>query len=114
VTEAASVREALDLLRKYEISQLPVTRGADVVGAINDVGVMQAVFDHADLLHKPVSEVMGRPFPMLETDVEVDRAYKLLTLSNSAIIASENGRPVGVLTRQDIISFLSASSASAT
>jgi len=111
VTETAVVREALDLLRKYEISQLPVTRGNDVVGSINDVGVMQAVFDHADLLHKPVSEVMGRPFPMLETAVEVDRAYKLLTLSNAAIIATEMGRPVGVLTRQDIISFLSASSA---
>jgi predicted transcriptional regulator len=48
---------------------------------------------------------------MLETAVEVDRAYKLLTLSNAAIIATEMGRPVGVLTRQDIISFLSASSA---
>jgi cystathionine beta-synthase len=89
-----------------------VTRGSDVVGSINDVGVMQAVFDHADLLHKPVSEVMGRPFPMLETDVEVGRAYKLLTLSNSAIVATEGGKPVGVLTRQDIISFLSASSSS--
>jgi cystathionine beta-synthase len=111
VAETAAVREALDLLRKYEISQLPVTRGNDVVGSINDVGVMQAVFDHADLLHKPVSEVMGRPFPSLETDVEVDRAYKLLTLSNSAIVATEGGKPVGVLTRQDIISFLSASSA---
>jgi cystathionine beta-synthase len=111
VTETAVVREALDLLRTYEISQIPVTRGDEVVGSINDVGVMQAVFDHADLLHKPVSEVMGRPFPMLETDAAVDRAYKLLTLSNSAIVATEGGKPVGVLTRQDIISFLSASSA---
>ncbi len=114
VAETAAVREALDLLRKYEISQIPVTRGNEVVGSINDVGVMQAVFDQADLLHKPVSEVMGRPFPILEGDVEVDRAYKLLTLSNSAIMVTDGGRPVGVLTRQDIISFLSASSASTT
>ena len=114
VTETAVVREALDLLRTYEISQIPVTRGDEVVGSINDVGVMQAVFDQSDLLHKPVSEVMGRPFPMLETDVEVDRAYKLLTLSNAAIVATEGGKPVGVLTRQDIITFLSSSSENAT
>jgi cystathionine beta-synthase len=108
VTETAVVRDALDLLRRYEISQLPVMRGKEVVGSINDVAVMQAVFDHADIMHKPVSEVMGRPFPMLDRDAEVDRAYKLLTLANHAIVITDGGEPVGVVTRQDVISFLSA------
>jgi cystathionine beta-synthase len=108
VTETAVVRDALDLLRRYEISQLPVMRGKDVVGSINDVAVMQAVFDHADIMHKPVSDVMGRPFPMLDRDAEVDRAYKLLTLANPAIVVTDGGEPVGVVTRQDVISFLSA------
>jgi cystathionine beta-synthase len=108
VTENQAVKEALDLLRRYEISQLPVTRGQEVVGSINDVAVMQAVFDHSDIVHKPVSEVMGRAFPTLEYDTEVERAYKLLTMANSAIVVTEGGKPVGVVTRQDIISFLSA------
>jgi cystathionine beta-synthase len=103
------VRNALDLLRRYEISQLPVLHGNEIVGSINDVAVMQAVFDRSDLLHKSVRAVMGRPFPALETTVEIDRAYKLLTLANAAILATEAGRPMGVLTRQDIISYLSAS-----
>lgn len=103
------VRDALDKLRSYEISQLPVVRGDAIVGSVNDVGIMQAVFDRADLLHKPVREVMGRPFPTLETDAEIDRAYKLLTLANSAILVMDAGRPAGVVTRQDIISYLSAS-----
>jgi cystathionine beta-synthase len=108
VTENQAVKEALDLLRRYEISQLPVTRGQEVVGSINDVAVMQAVFDHADIVHKPVGEVMGRPFPTLEHDTEVERAYKLLTMANSAIVVTDGGKPVGVVTRQDIISFLSS------
>jgi cystathionine beta-synthase len=108
-----SVREALDLLRRYEISQLPVMRGADIVGAINDVGVMQAVFDQADIMHQPVSAVMGRPFPALDASAEIDRAYKLLTLANPAIIVMENGAPLGVLARQDIIGFLSERSSEA-
>jgi cystathionine beta-synthase len=103
------VKNALDLLRRYEISQLPVLHGNEIVGSINDVAVMQAVFDRSDLLHKSVRAVMGRPFPALETTVEIDRAYKLLTLANAAILATEAGRPMGVLTRQDIISYLSAS-----
>jgi len=108
VTEQTAVKEALDLLRRYQISQLPVVRGHEVVGSINDVAVMQAVFDHADIVHKPVGDVMGRAFPMLEHDIEVGRAYKLLTMANSAIVVTDGGRPVGVVTRQDIISFLSA------
>jgi cystathionine beta-synthase len=106
-----TVRTALDLLRKYEISQLPVMNGIDIVGSVNDVGVMQAVFDQSDILHKPVSEVMGRPFPSLEQHEEIDRAYKLLTLANPAVVITDDGEPIGVLARQDIISFLSSSSA---
>jgi cystathionine beta-synthase len=104
-----TVKKALDLLRQYEISQLPVMNGRQIVGSVNDVGVMQAVFDEGDILHKPVSEVMGRPFPALEQYEEIERAYKLLTLANPAVIVLDAGEPIGVLARQDIISFLSIS-----
>ncbi len=110
VQQNDTVKTALDLLRQYEISQLPVMQGHEVVGSVNDVGVMQSVFDHADILHEPVSEIMGRPFPALEQFEEIDRAYKLLTLANPAIVATDDGEPIGVLTRQDIITFLSTSS----
>jgi len=109
VAETDSVNLALDLLRKYEISQIPVMHGTNIIGSINDVAVMQAVFDRSDLLHKQVQAVMGRPFPTLDTNAEVDRAYKLLTLANSAIVVTDNASPIGVLTRQDIITFLSTS-----
>jgi cystathionine beta-synthase len=109
VKESDVVRDALDLLRRYEISQLPVMRDSEIVGSVNDVAVMQAVFDRADLLHKSVGDVMGRPFPALDTDAQIDRAYKLLTLANAAIVVVDAGRPMGVVTRQDIISYLSAS-----
>ena len=62
-----TVKTALDLLRKYEISQIPVMRGHEQVGSVNDVGVMQSVFDHADILHQPVSEVMGAALPGART-----------------------------------------------
>jgi cystathionine beta-synthase len=111
ITEDDVVRHALDLLRRYQISQMPVMRGSEIVGSVNDVAVMQSVFDQSDLLHEPVRGVMGRPFPSLEVGAEIDRAYRLLTLANAAIVVTDQGRPVGVLTRQDIITFLSSSSA---
>ncbi|MBV8197156.1 MAG: cystathionine beta-synthase [Candidatus Eremiobacteraeota bacterium] len=110
VQQNDTVKIALDLLRQYEISQLPVMHGREQVGSVNDVGVMQSVFDHADIIHEPLSEIMGRPFPALEQFEEIDRAYKLLTLANPAIVVTDDGEPIGVLTRQDIITFLSTSS----
>jgi cystathionine beta-synthase len=110
VKDTDTVKAALDLLRKYEISQIPVVHDHEQVGSINDIAVMQAVFDRADILHKPVSEVMARPFPTLEQFEEIDLAYKLLTLANPAIVVTDDNEPIGVLARQDIISFLSASS----
>jgi len=110
VQDTDTVRTALDLLRRYEISQIPVVRGREQVGSVNDVAVMQAVFDQADILHKPVSEVMGRSFPTLESSDEIDLAYKLMTLANPAIVITDAGEPIGVLARQDIISYLSTSS----
>ena len=110
VKDTDVVKEALDLLRQYEISQIPVMRGHEQIGSINDVAVMQAVFDRADIIHKPVSEVMGRPFPVLDQSDEIERAYKLLTLANHAVVVTDEDEPIGVLTRQDIISYLSAAS----
>ncbi len=110
VKDTDVVKNALDLLRQYEISQIPVMRGHEQIGSINDVAVMQAVFDRADIIHKPVSEVMGRPFPVLDQSEEIERAYKLLTLANPAVVVTDEEEPIGVLTRQDIISYLSAAS----
>ncbi len=110
VKDSDAVKTALDLLRQYEISQIPVMRGSEQIGSINDVAVMQAVFDQADIIHKPVSEVMGRPFPVLDQSEEIERAYKLLTLANHAVVVTDEEEPIGVVTRQDIISYLSAAS----
>jgi len=110
VKDTAVVKEALDLLRKYEISQIPVMHGREQVGSINDVAVMQSVFDQSDIVHKPVTEVMGRPFPVLEQSDEIEKAYKLLTLANPAVVVTDDGEPIGLLARQDIISYLSTSS----
>ncbi|TAM73897.1 cystathionine beta-synthase [bacterium] len=102
----ASVREAMKLLEQYEISQLPVLSGGAIIGSINDVAVMQQVFANADLVHVPVSQVMGSPFPTLDESAEIDRAYKLLALANTAVVVMSADKPIGVVARHDIIAFL--------
>ncbi|MBV8172293.1 MAG: pyridoxal-phosphate dependent enzyme, partial [Candidatus Eremiobacteraeota bacterium] len=103
------VKRGIELMREFQISQIPVVEGGNMVGSINEVAVMQLVYDHADVAHKPVKDVMARPFPVLDENGEIERAYKELSLGHGAVVVARKGSPVGVLTKMDIISYLSAS-----
>ncbi|MBX3394968.1 MAG: cystathionine beta-synthase [Phycisphaerae bacterium] len=104
-----TVRKAIDLMRRNGISQVPVSdRDGNIVGSMQEVTAMQLVFDHVDIAHKQVGDVMGSPFPKMERFAEVDRGFKALSLGASAIIVTDHGKPVGVLTKSDFITYLSA------
>ncbi|MFO0974504.1 MAG: cystathionine beta-synthase [Phycisphaerae bacterium] len=99
---------AVEKLRKYEISQLPVVNyKGEIIGGLMDTTVMQLIFDHVDISKKRVADVMNRSFPRLERSAEIDRAYKALSLGASAVLVVDQDKPVGVLTKADIIGYLS-------
>ena len=102
------VKRGIELMREFQISQIPVVDAGEMVGSINEVAVMQLIYDRADVAHQPVKEVMAKPFPVLEERDEVEKAYKALSLGHGAVVVSRKGIPVGVLTKMDIISYLSA------
>ncbi len=108
VSTKDSVRKAIDLMRKNNISQVPVADDSGViVGSIQEVTAMQLVFDHVDIAHKQVGEVMGSCFPKMDRSTEIDKGFKALNLGASAILVREHGRSVGLITKSDFISYLS-------
>ncbi len=107
VAPTDAVKRAVELMREFQISQIPVMDGADMVGSVNEVAVMQLIYDRSDIVHAEVREVMGSPFPVLPEDAEVEQAYKALSLGHSAVVVSSGGRPTGVITKMDIITYLS-------
>ncbi|MGH2740209.1 MAG: pyridoxal-phosphate dependent enzyme, partial [Actinomycetota bacterium] len=104
------VRHAVDTLQQYGISQAPVVRepSEDVsalVGSIRERALLERIFRDPDALQADVAEVMGPPLPLIETDDPIDLAFEHLQTA-SAIIVSEGGRALGVLTRSDLLEFL--------
>ena len=69
---------------------------------------MQLVFDHVDIAHKQVGEVMGSPFPKMDKSTEIEKGFKALSLGAQAIIVRENNRPIGLLSKSDFIAYLSS------
>lgn len=107
VAPTDAVKRAVELMREFQISQIPVVDGGELVGSVNEVAVMQLIYDRSDIVHAEVREVMGQPFPVLGEDAEVEQAYKALSLGHSAVVVAKDGTPIGVLTKMDIITYLS-------
>jgi cystathionine beta-synthase len=102
VGPAGSVRQVLNLLSTWGLSQVPVLDGDDCVGSVTDA-LMARVLEDSKLLDKPVSEVMGAPFPVVDADVPLDRIVTLLSKVTPAALVRDDGRLVGIVNRYDVL-----------
>ncbi|MGA7730004.1 MAG: cystathionine beta-synthase [Chloroflexia bacterium] len=115
-----TVREAIDLLQQYNISQLPVTRhglgdgnGAgpfdnvhSMIGSIQERNLLERVFRDPTVIDSKVSTVMDPPFPLMDVAEPVERVVPALLANNSAVLVEEAGKPIGLITRSDLLEFV--------
>jgi cystathionine beta-synthase len=114
VTIAAhqKVGEAIDVMQRYSISQLPVVRNgvveslADVIGSLQDRDLLDRVFKNADALHEDVASAMQPPLAAVEEGASVEAIFAALTGRSNAVLVARDGKPVGVVTRSDLLEYL--------
>jgi cystathionine beta-synthase len=104
------VRQAVDRLQRYGISQAPVVREESLevsafVGSIRESTLLDRLFRDPDSLQADVAEVMAAPLPMVEFDQPVEVAFSELQAS-PAVVVAKHGEALGVLTRSDLLEFL--------
>jgi cystathionine beta-synthase len=117
VTIAAhqKVGEGIDTMQRYGISQLPVVRDgecdslADVIGSLQDRALLERVFTNPDVLHEDVATAMQPPLGAIEGSATLDEVFATLTGGMNAVVVARDGKPVGVLTRSDLLEFLAHS-----
>jgi cystathionine beta-synthase len=107
-----TVREAIDYMREYGVSQLPVLKAeppvvtGEVAGSLAERDLMDALFSGQAHLHDMVERHMGPPLPVIGGGQPVSEAVALLEKSDAAMVLID-GKPAGVLTRQDLLAHLS-------
>jgi cystathionine beta-synthase len=102
------VRDALELLRRHEVSQLPVLAGAENVGSLTEEEILQRALADETVLERTVSAVLGPPFPEIAEDAPLGEILVRLKESRAVLVVAAPGhRPVGLLTRRDVFAFLS-------
>jgi cystathionine beta-synthase len=106
------VGEAIDLMQRYSISQLPVVRDGeldsltDVIGSLQDRDLLDRVFKNPDALHDDVAAAMQPPLSAVDEDDKLDEVFSALTGRTNALVVARGGKPIGVLTRTDLLEFL--------
>ena len=64
---------------------------------------MSRVLEDPKLLDKPVSEVMGSPFPVVDADIPIDRLVTMLSKETPAALVRDGGHLVGIVNRYDVL-----------
>ena len=107
------VGAAIRRLEDYGISQMPVSEAgegselAGIVGSISEKGLLERAYRDPTVVERTVGEVMDAPLPVVHETAPLDEAFALLARGLPAVLAVRGERPVGLLTKLDVLEYLS-------
>jgi len=114
-----TVAAAISLLKEYGVSQMPVfregvhdeARADDIIGSVRENALLDAALRDAEVMSKPIIEVLQPPLPVADAVDPLDHVLGELAGGSPAVVAQREGRAVGVLTRADLLTYLAGKDA---
>ncbi len=103
ISPAGTVRQALNLMGTYGVSEIPVIDGSDCVGSLSEGTIMTRALEDGPLVEKPVTEVMGPPYPVVDAMLPLERLTTFLSRESPAVLVRRDGKIAGIVTRYDIL-----------
>lgn len=107
VNPETPINDAVNLMTKYNISQIPVMKGHEHVGALNDSYVFAQLIQNDSLKQANVEQLMQKPFPIIDGNLAIEEVSKLISKENNAVLVKDLGGSVHIVTKHDIISAIS-------
>jgi len=108
VSMAESVRSALDKMKEFNIAQIPVTENGKSVGSIEEGTIMGRVLADNSLLDGSVKDVMQKSFPVIDSLNSIEVVKNYLSEKHPAVLIEEAGIIVGIITKFDLLEFISS------
>lgn len=101
-----TVSEAVELMKKYDIEQIPVFKNGEPVGSISENGLFNKVFSNAEIKNALIEEVLEPAFPIVTFDTPIERLSTLITKENGAVLSKDEAGMFHIVTKYDIIQSL--------
>jgi cystathionine beta-synthase len=106
VEPTQTVQEAIELMQKYHIENIPVISAGEIKGAISESSLFARMLQHHDIKQLAVSEVMDAPLPVVAFDTPVERLSQLISKENGAVMAKDDTGNYHIVTKYDVIQAL--------
>jgi cystathionine beta-synthase len=103
VTPAQTVRQAINLMETYDVSQLPIVDGSTCVGSVTEGSLMAQAIAQPSILDRQVREVMEPSFPIVAPDLAIERLSDVLSRETPAVLVQDDGTLLGIVTRYDVL-----------
>src|SRR4051795_6521733 len=107
-----TIAQAVHILQEYGVSQMPVVRAeppivaAEVAGSVSERELLEALYSGQAKLADSVEAHMDEPLPTVGSNEPVSEAVTRLQQGADALLVQEDGKPIGVVTRQDLLAYL--------
>jgi cystathionine beta-synthase len=97
------VSHAIERMRKYKISQIPVIDINGFVGSVDETDLFQSYVSDKNVAEKPIKDVMGKPYPVVKVGTSIEEVSKLFTKDNQAVLVDLGNGKHHIITKYDII-----------
>ena len=101
------IATAVALMTKFNISQIPVKKGTEFVGALNDSHVFAQLISNDNLKQDTVDKVMQKAFPFVNMNASIEDVSKMITKESNAVLMKDRLGEVHIITKHDIIESIS-------
>ena len=102
-----TVLEAIELMKKYDIENIPVFDNGKNVGAISESGLFDQLLQNPEIKVQPVRSVMEKAYPEVSFDMPVERLSSYINKENGALLSRDESGSYHIVTKYDIIQSLS-------
>jgi cystathionine beta-synthase len=103
VTPAQTVNEAIALMKKYDIENIPVMENGENLGAISESGLFAKMITDSNVIHAKIGDVMEKAYPLVAFDTPMERLSTLISKENGALISRDDLGNFHIVTKYDII-----------
>jgi cystathionine beta-synthase len=106
IAPSQTVMEAIEMMKKYDIENVPVFNDGENVGAISESGLFTKILNNAEIKTSLVSEVMEKAYPEVAFDTPVERLSAFINKENGAVLSKDETGSYHIVTKYDIIQSL--------
>ncbi|WP_310377880.1 pyridoxal-phosphate dependent enzyme [Flavobacterium sp.] len=97
------VSHAIERMRKYKISQIPVIDTTGFVGSVDETNLFESYVNDKNSAEKPIREIMGNPYPIVKLGTTIEEVSRLFTKENQAVLVDLDNGQHHIITKSDII-----------